>query len=220
MYRRPQGEKTRSIAMSARIWFLTLAFCVIGLALLPAQNPDAPKSTGQVGQMLPGPFPSYNVTGNRAKTFHCLVIEHELNPTVAVFGVNIDAKQPPEPLKTLLTKLEALSAANKASKFGAFAIFLNLEKEFYQDNTRETKIADLEGLAESLKLKDVVLGLERPDCPAAVNYGIGKEDKIVVLVYHRHKVVARFTFTDKKPLTDADVNAILDEVAKLLPGKK
>ena len=206
--------------MSARIWLSALIFCGAGLALLPAQNPDAPKSTGQVGQMLPGPFPSYNVTGNRAKTFHCLVIERELNPTVAVFGVNIDAKQPPEPLKTLLSKLESMTAANRAAKFGAFAIFLNLEKEFYQDNTREGKIAGLEGLSESLKLKDVVLGLERPDSSPAVSYGIGKDDKIVVLVYNRHKVLARFTFTDKKPMTDADVNTILGEAAKMLPAKK
>ena len=206
--------------MSARICLLALVVFGTSLDSLRAQNPDAPKSTGQAGQMLPGPFPSYNVTGNRAKTFHCLIIEHELNPTVAVFGVNIDAKQPPEPLKTLLTKLEAMTAANKAAKFGAFAIFLNLEKEFYQDNTREAKIADLEGLSESLKLKDVVLGLERPDSPQAVSYGIGKDDKIVVLVYNRHKVLARFTFTDKKPMTDADVTAILDEAAKLLPSKK
>jgi hypothetical protein len=206
--------------MSARTWLLACVVLGSSLALLPAQEKDAPKSTGQVGQMLPGPFPSYNVTGNRAKTFHCLIIEHELNPTVAVFCVNVDAKQPPEPLKTLLTKLEALAAANKAAKFGAFAIFLNLEKEFYQDNSREGKIADLEGLSESLKLKDVLLGLERPDCPAAVNYGIGKDDKIVVLVYNRHRVVARFTFTDKKPMTDADVTAILDEAAKTFPGKK
>ncbi|HLW65284.1 MAG TPA: hypothetical protein VKS79_08195 [Gemmataceae bacterium] len=206
--------------MLARIGMLALVLVGFGPALLPAQESKDKKSSGQVGEMLPGPFPSYNVTGNRAKTLHCLVIEHELNPTVAVFCVNVDAKQPPEPLKTLLTKLEAMTAANKAAKFGAFAIFLNLEKEFYQDNTREAKIADLEGLSESLKLKDVVLGLERPDCPAAVSYGIGKEDKIVVLVYNRHKVLARFTFTDKKPMTDADVNAILDEASKTLPAKK
>jgi len=208
--------------MSVRTRLLALVLTGASLAVLPAQNPDAPKSTGQVGQMLPGPFPSYNVTGNRAKAFHCLVTDpvHELNPTVAIFGVNVDAKQPPEPLKTLLTKLEAMAAANKASKFGAFAIFLNLEKEFFQDNTREGKIADLEGLSESLKLKDVVLGLERPDCPPAVSFGIGKDDKIVVLVYNRHKVLARFSFTDKKPMTDADVTAILDAAAKMLPEKK
>ncbi|HEV3146301.1 MAG TPA: hypothetical protein VGZ47_20610 [Gemmataceae bacterium] len=208
--------------MSVRIWLLAIGFIAINWSLLPAQEPEPPKSTAQVGQMLPGPFPSYNVTGNRAKTFHCLVTDpaHELNPTVAVFCVNVDAKQPPDPLKNLLTKLEAMTDANKGAKFGAFAIFLNLEKEFYQDNSREGKIADLEGLSESLKLKNVVLGLERPDCPAAAGYGIGKDDRIVVLVYYRYKVAARFTFTDKKPMAEGDVTAILDAAAKTLPEKK
>jgi hypothetical protein len=218
--------------MTARFGLLAVTLLTLAPMMLQAQSET--KSTAQAGQMLPAGFPSYNINGARAQFVNDLIGQHNLSPVVAVICKGVDVKNPGDPLKSLLSKLEAVAAENKAAKFGTFAIFLNLEKKLplnesgeisvadqkARSTDMEARIADLEGLAETLKLKELVLGLEAPDCKAAGDFAIGKDDQITVLVYNRHKVEARFAFTKDKPLTDADVTKILESAAKLLPPKK
>lgn len=189
------------------------------LSLLAAQPPEAPKGA-QPGQEVPGTFPCYAVTGDRAKHIHCFVLQFDARPVVMVV-----AKAPPEertaPLAVLLQKLEAACAKPRGDrKLAAFAVFLTLKDTFLKDDTRDTQVGKVEGLAKDLQLKEVQMGIEQPSAEQVTRFGISADDFVTVIVYDRHKVQGRFAFTDKKPLTDADINAIMDLVEKTAPAKK
>jgi hypothetical protein len=187
-------------------------------ALLTAAAAAQPP--GQEGQLIPAPFASYAVTGPRAKFIHDLFDEHDLDPTVAVIAAKLPEK-PTEPLSVLLQKLELKATENKTAHFGAFAIFLTLEKPISDDPTGGAAVGQAESLAKDLKLKEVVLGLEFAGNAPLEAFGIKKDtDEVTVLVYNQHKVVKRYTYTKDKPLSDAAVNEILAEADKLLPPKK
>ena len=195
---------------------------------LSAQQPAAP-STGQEGQLLPGPFNVYAVNGARAKHFSCFFVQHDLNPVVAVVAMQLPAK-PDEPLAVLLQKLDAFAVANKQAKFGCFAIFATLEKPYLEDLTRDTKVGGVEGLVKSLDLKgELSLGLTHPEAQPLKQFGIVTRDdqvnnikrhQVTVLVYNKHKVEKRFTFTEEKKLDDAAIKEILAAAEKMLPAAK
>src|SRR5262245_17262249 len=105
----------------------------------------ASTSTGQEGQLLPSQFRVYAVTGPRAQFIHDFVVERDLDPTVAVIALQTPTN-PQDPLAVLLQKLNEFAAANKASRFGAFAVFLTLDKGFYEEPLaeRQRKVGDLE----------------------------------------------------------------------------
>lgn len=187
-------------------------------SLAMGQQPSA--STAQEGQLLPAPFPAYAVIGPRAKNVHCLFVSRDLNPTVAVIALKQPTK-PTEPLSQLLQKLEAKTAENPGSHFGSFAIFLTLDKPIVEDPTGGAAVAAAESLAKDLKLKECVIGVEHLDKGPLAAFGIDKEKhEITILVYNRHLVAKRYTFTKDKPLADANVAEILAEADKILPKKK
>ncbi|MFL5341431.1 MAG: hypothetical protein ACJ8F7_14900 [Gemmataceae bacterium] len=200
--------------------FCRSVFAFLMLAAAAAAQDGSAASTGQEGQLVPAPFPSFAVTGPRAKFVHDLFIERELDPTVAVIATSLP-KNPTEPLSILLQKLETRVAENKAAHFGAFAIFLTLDKSLSEDPTGGNNVGPAEGLAKDLKLKDVVLGLESPGAAPLAAFGIDKDKSdVTVLVYNKHKIERRFTFTKDKPLTEAAVEEILAATDKMLPAKK
>lgn len=205
-----RGVVIRRIGMrSVRV----LLFAVCALPVM-AQEPGG-KSTGQVGQLIPGPFPSYNVNGDYAKRVHCPVLQHELNPVIAIVATEVP-QNADAPLGALLAKVEELVAKHKASKLGGFAVFLTLEKNMLADKTSEAKITQLEGMVTNLKLKEVTIGMEHPQAKPVAVWGIGAKDTVTVVLYDRHKVAARYAFNAEKPLAKKDVDEIAAAVEKML----
>jgi hypothetical protein len=209
-----------------RSWFPALAAVLLSGGIAIAQNP-APADTAQEGQMLPDPFRVWAVTGDHAQHFHSFVLQNDLNPVVAVIALQAPTS-PQDPLAVLLQKLNGMVTANKDAKLGAFAIFLMLDKPFYEDKEREKKIADVEGLSKQLSLTNVPLGLSYPDAAPVKKFGITTSDdpvnmikkhQVTVLVYNRQKVLKRFVFTEDKKLDDAAIRDIFAAAEKMLPAK-
>jgi hypothetical protein len=190
-----------------------------------------PASTGQEGQPLPGHFRAYAVTGPRAQYMHDFVVERDLDPTVAVFALQTPTN-PQDPLAVLLQKLNQFASAHKASRFGAFAIFLTLDKGFYEEPLaeRQRKVGELESLNKQLTLNDLPLGLASPEQESVKQFGIVTKDDplnastkkhlVTVIVYNKLKVEKRFVFTEDKKLDDAAIREILAAAEKLVPAKK
>ncbi len=212
-----------------RLVIAPIVMILMGLTPLAAQPPASAQSTGQDGQLLPGPFRVYAVNGSRAKHFHCFFCENDLNPVVAVIALAPPADAQ-DPLAVLMQKLDAFTAANKQAKFGTFAIFLTLEKEYLDELTRDAKVGAIEGLITNLKLQGPMsLGLTYPDAQPVKQYGIVTKDdqinnvkkhQVTVLVYNKHKVEKRFTFTDDKKLDEAAIKDIFAAAEKMPPVKK
>src|SRR5438270_227668 len=99
-----------------RLGILGTIALIVSAGLAAAQQPAA--STGQEGQLLPGQFRVYAVTGPRAQFMHDFVVERDLDPTVAVIALQTPTN-PQDPLAVLLQKLNQFAAANKAARFGA-----------------------------------------------------------------------------------------------------
>lgn len=212
-----------------RRWLLSAALILLLSTGLSAQPPAAAgNSTAQEGQLLPGPFRVFAVTGERAQYFHCFFCQHGLSPSVAVIATQLPAN-PQDPLAVLLQKLNALDAANADAKLGTFGIFLTLEKEFYEDPNRTQRLAELEGLSKQMNLTELAVGLSHPEAQPVKQYGIITRDDPVnnikrhqatVLVYDKHRVLKRFTFTEDKPLTEESMKQIFSAVEGILPASK
>lgn len=202
--------------MRIDFWMPFIVSVVVG-SMVVGQEPAPGKSTGQVGQLIPGPFPCYNINGERAKKVHCLVVQNELNPVVAIFSTVVP-QNADDPVGGLLAKVEDLIAKNKSAKLGAFAIFLTLEQDLLADKNSDAKIAQLEGMVTNLKLKELIVGLEHPQAKAVSNWGIGTKDVVTVVLYDRHKVIARYAFTVEKDkeLTKKNVDEIAAAVEKMV----
>ncbi len=209
-----------------------IAPCVVALVCglsAPAQQPNGNQSTGQEGQFLPGPFRVYAVNGSRAKHFHCFFTETGLNPAVAIIALQPPARAE-DPLGVLMSKLDAFAAAHKADQFQTFAIFLSLDKPFLEQLDRDSKVGAIESLVTTLGLKgEMSLGLGDKEAQPVKQYGIVTNDDainnikkhaVTVLVYNKHKVEKRFTFTEDKKLDEAAIKEIFAAVEKMIPPKK
>jgi hypothetical protein len=206
---------------------LVVATLVGGVPFLLGQPPGN-SSTAQEGQLLPSPFRVYAVTGSRPQFMHDFVTERGLRPTVAVFALQVPPN-PQAPLAVLLQKLNAAVAAHQGAQLGAFAVFLTLERDFYEDPQRIRRVAELEGLNKQLGLTALPLGLAHADAAPVKQYAIVTRDdpvnmvrkhQVTVLVYDKHRVVKRFTFTEDKPLTEDGIQQIFAAVEKMLGVNK
>jgi hypothetical protein len=218
----------------------TTALLVAGgvlTALFAAQ--EARKGGTQPGQVLPGPFPAYVVTGQqiqpppdgilseerqnfrddaRIGKFHDFVTRFGLDPTVAIFS----REAPPaadQPLGKLLKALDQAVDKNRNARLHAFAIFLTLKGEFFQDEAQQAQIKQIETLAQQLQLKNVPLALDKAESERTKAYDIPADASVVVLVYINQTVQARFAFTTDKPLDDAGVQSVLAAMNKMTAAK-
>lgn len=188
-------------------------------ALAPLANGADEKTEGKYGlkpgDLIPGAFHPYVVTGSWTDRFHCLVCEHGLNPTVIVFAR--EAPEEGQPLADLLRGLDAAVAKRLAKdKLGAFAVFLS-------EGGRDALKSKLQGLAaaKDKELKNVALAIDNEAGDSGLKrYAIDKSAEVVVVLYRDHKVVANHTFSKGK-FSANDVKAILADVnAKLAPVRK
>jgi hypothetical protein len=176
-------------------------------------------------------FPKEDVR-HRVGKMQDLVTDHGLEPTIAVFARTIPADVV-QPIGFIIKKLDALQETkeNKAKRLGAFVVFLALKDEFRKDETRDTRIKEIEQYVSAIMPKHTTIALaeatETPDgtntplVPAQVQaMGIGPEDDIVIVFYDRLHVVKRWKFSASKPPTEDDLKAIDEAVAKELGPKK
>jgi hypothetical protein len=223
------------------VWAITLAGLSAGVAVR-AQNEQA-SAPPSPGAAVPAGFRAYVVVDDRyapkvsppkrqddrdprdrTRMMHDLVVEHGLNPTVAVFTRTRPAQD--APAARLAQQLDPLVERHRANNFGAFVVFLTLDREFPLDDRRTAEgqfLRDLEAeavrtLADTLKTPRVPFALAARESPQAAAWGIGDHDLVVVL-YDRLKVVRAWAFPAGQAPTDEQVKEILAEAEKLAAGK-
>jgi hypothetical protein len=157
---------------------------------------------------------------DRTNKIHDLIVEHGLNPTLAVL-----TRTPPtedSPAARLAKQLDPLVAKYRGNNFGAFVVFLTLEKEFPQDNRRDAagnflrdlQVDAIRKLAAQLKTPHVVFGLAAGQSPQVEAWQVGENDLVVVL-YDKMRVLKRWNFAAGQAPTDAQLKQIVDETAKV-----
>ncbi len=164
---------------------------------------------------------------NRTEKMHDLVSDNALNPTLAVFSRS--APKADDALAKLTLELRRVLRTEKykARNFGAYIVFLTLDKEFQLDAKRdEADIAIVDWGNEVGKdnppaidpiskkklpggIEGVVLGLTGKDSEAVKAWEIGANDDVTVILYHRLKVVKRWTFEAGK-FNDDEVKAVIE----------
>lgn len=189
-----------------------LVLVVAVLAAFPAFVPAQETGSGlKPGQYVPGPFHVFVVTGEHAGRLHCLVCASGLDATVMIF--TRDVPEPDKPLGLLLKQLDALFAKYPAVRASAFVVVLSddaSEKDFEKRQALANKVADA---AKALATPRVVFALEMAAGPKG--YSLDAATRDVVVLYHKHKVLASFTYgTDRLPAGDA--GKIVKEVEKTL----
>lgn len=218
-------------------WSTFAVLVVVTAGLAQDKPPVAAPPAAAAADSVPGTFRAFIVLDdrfpkdnvrNRTAKMHCLVIENGLNPVCAVFARAVPAAAD-APVANLIKQLNGVVQKNRASNSASFVTFLSLDKEYPADENRAAKAAEVRGLADQLKTPGVTFGLApgkapeaapegAPDKPAETNtlanWKIGDKDDIVVVVYHRMRVVQRWAFTADKPPTDEDIKAIVDAFEK------
>jgi hypothetical protein len=186
----------------SRLWIAAGSFVV--LALLAGQLPaaDAIKSGPQVGEEVPGPFHPLNVTGPKAGEKFCLYCKNGSNPVAMVF-----AREVSPPLTALIKKIDAATAKNSENQMGSFVVFLSDSEDLGKK---------LKGLAEKEKIENTVLSVDDPAGPR--DYKVARNADVTVVLYTRHNVKANYAFP-KGGLKEKDVNRIVADLAKILPGQ-
>lgn len=162
------------------------------------------KSGPQTGDKIPGPFHPLNVNGESAGKKACLVCKHGDSPVVAIFARSAEC----EGTAKLIKKIDDATAANTKCEMGSFAIFLT------DDDKTEGK---LKTLVEKNSIKNLTLAVDNPQGPA--KYNISKDADITVVMYTDRAVKANYAFK-KGEIKDSDIEAIVKDVAKIVPEKK
>jgi len=168
-----------------------------------AEEKSTIKSGPQAGEELAGPFHPLNVTGKAAGKKHCLYCENGSAPVVMIF-----ARQPSKELTNLLKKVDAACEKNTSCKMASFVVFCTKDTE----GELETK---LKKCAKDNELKKVVLAIDNPAGPE--KYNVNKDADITVVLYVDRTVKANRAFK-KGEMKDADIDAIMKDVPKILPN--
>jgi hypothetical protein len=186
---------------------MTLLTLLVGwvLAAAYACAADAEKQGTEPGNVLPGPFHPYNVTGERQGKYHCLVCQYGLKPVVLIF--TRESGEVSSALTKLVSDLDAGMAADQTAALRSGVIFLSEDK----DPTALEKT--LAGWAETAKLKGVVVAIDNAEDLTA--YDLDKDAEVIVLVYNKLRVVNKHVF-GKGKLTDKEVQSIVSEAQGLL----
>jgi hypothetical protein len=190
-------KKARSSHMS---FPRSIAFTVVLLGL--TVNAAEPLQSGpQVGDKMPGPFEPFNVTGPNAGEDCCLFCRFGNAPVVMVF-----AREPNPQVANLLRKLDDAVGKHKAAELGSCAIFC----------TKDAAVRPaLKKLAADQELKHVVLATMEPEGPEG--YALNKDADVTVVLYRGLGVKANHAIR-KGELTDMAINAVLADLATILPG--
>ncbi len=176
---------------------LAAALCIGG-----AYAANSIKSGPQVNDDVPGPFHPLNVTGEQAGKKNCLYCQNGASPVAVVF-----AREATPTVAKLIKKLDECTAKNSECRMGSYVVFLG---------DKEGLDKELKAMAEKEKLEKIVLSIDNPAGPE--EYKISKDADVTVLLYAKHVVKGNYAFK-KGELKDADIEAIVKDVPKILPKK-
>jgi hypothetical protein len=188
---------------------LTLA---LGLALAAGYCPaaDEDKTGTEPGNLLPGPFHPYNVTGERKGKLHCLVCEYGLKPVVLIF--TREAPTAEGPVTKLAQALDEAIATDQTNTLRSFVVYVTDDKDVAE---LEKTLGEWAGAA---KLKSVAVAFDNdPDDLKA--YDLDKDAAVTVLVYEKLRMVKQFP-SGKEKLGENDIKAIVAAAKGLVEKKK
>src|SRR5262249_50664108 len=119
----------------------------------------------------------------------------------------IFAREISDSLTSLVKKLDESTGKNKSARMGSFVVFCS---------DSEGLDAKLKELAKKENLKNLVLSIDNPSGPKG--YEVSKDADITVVLYTKRTVKANYAFK-KGQMKSKDVDAIVADVAKILPSK-
>jgi hypothetical protein len=177
------------------------AVAVVSVASFGAEIKSGP----QPGDKFPGPFHPLNVTGESKGEKACLVCKAGGAPVAMVFARCADC----EMTAKLVKKLDEITAKNTSVDMNSFAVFLTDDTEVFSKK--------LEAQAKKSDLKHCTLAIDNPTGPE--KYNVNKDAEVTVVLYVKRDIKASYAFK-KGELTDAKIDEIVKDTAKILPAKK
>ncbi len=179
-----------------------VALALVVGAVAAADKAEKLVSGPQVDQKVPGPFHPLNVTGEKAGEKFCLYCCNGENPVAMIF-----ARDNSPALATLIKKIDAITEQNKNHEMGSFVVFLS---------DKEGLDKELKDMSQAAGLKKIVLAIDNPAGPE--KYKVAKDADVTVVLYNERVVKANYAFK-KGQLKDKDIQKIVADVAKIVPGK-
>src|SRR4051794_40022825 len=119
----------------------------------------------------------------------------------------IFAREISDNLTSLVKKIDEVTVKNRSCSMGSFVVFCS------DDEALATKLKDL---VKKEGLKKVVLTIDTPAGPEG--YNIAKDADVTVVLYTNKKVKSNHAFK-KGELKAKDIDAIVADVARILPAK-
>lgn len=194
----------------------------------PAERPSIPRgfrmylvSDGRYGPpeistaVLEEKRPAPKDERNRVGKLHDPVTEIGLYTTIGVF-VRGGVPKDDAPVVAVAKKQQELAEKYLTRRLGAFVAILALEKDFQEDDKRDIYIPEIAKFAQGLKTPRVQIGLAEMASPQVTAWEIGADDAITIVLYHRFKMVKRWTFSAANPPTDAQLKELETEVAAIM----
>jgi hypothetical protein len=180
---------------------LLLALSAGVIAAEPAKA-EKVKSGPQAGEKLAGPFHPLNINGDKAGQKNCLYCANGQNPVAMVFARDAN----PQVVK-LIKRLDETTVKNEGASMGSFFVFLSDKEGLDKELTK---------VVEANKLKKCVLSIDNPAGPKG--YNVSQDADVTVVLYVGGTAKVNHAFA-KGQLTDKDIDAIVADVAKILPNK-
>ncbi|MHB1423839.1 MAG: hypothetical protein ACYC3I_11715 [Gemmataceae bacterium] len=153
----------------------------------------------QAGEKVPGPFKVLNITGPEAGQTSCQYCNHGTRPVAVIFTKTIAPEIVP-----LLKKIDAATAMNKEAGLGSFAVVCSDAAGMEQQ---------LRAIAPQLGIQNTILTLYKAGGPE--KYHLSPDADVTVLLYNHLTVKANHALKSAE-LTEAAMNAIVADIAKML----
>lgn len=171
-------------------------------ALAGAALAADPKSGFQPGDKVSGAFHPYHVNGEDAGKVGCLYCKAGDDPVVAVF-----ARTATDPaVHKLLKALDAENVKHAKADLLTYAVF---------SGDKAALEPVLKDAARKAELKKLVVAIEEKDEPIPAKYKISPDADVTVILYVDRIVKANHAFAKGK-LTDAAIDAVVKDVAKIV----
>lgn len=160
----------------------------------------------------------------RVGKLHDPVTEMGLSTVVGVF-VKAIPKNEEDPALKLLKFEQELAEKFRTQRLGAFMAFLALSKDFAEDDARYALIAEIKKLADAAMVPLVQTGLAEATLadgtvpPQVKAWGINADDSITIVLYHRFKLIKRWSFKMDTPPTDKELQELSSQIDAII-GKK
>jgi hypothetical protein len=165
---------------------------------------DAITSGPQVDKKVPGAFHPLNVTGDKAGEKNCLFCQNGEHPVAMIF-----AREATPEVTKLIKKIDEATAKNAKAEMGSFVVFLHDEDKDF--------VSKLKDVAKKEKISTCVLSI-LDDNAGPQGYHINKDAEVTVVLYTDRTVKANYAFK-KGEMKDADIEKIVGDVSKIVPGK-